>query len=188
LTLTVFVAPYETNPYATFRIKVEAIDGLGSFVDYIVLNPDPENTRIVPAVEEYHTPDYLRESPAIVNFADPTVLSEEIVYTPDLSYIVENVNPDIVAPTLRSPTYRSGDIINPTYRSSSVGDLSGGTVTDLQWRIKNNNDAASAYSFRRRHSDRPGLLQALRGRTSRAHHEGRIPDAPQPDLSQPDLP
>jgi hypothetical protein len=147
LTLTVFVAPYEADPYATFRVKVEDVGGAGAFTDYIVLNPDPENTRIVPAVEEYHTPDYVMEAPALVNFADPTVLSEQIVYLPDLSYIVENVNPDIVAPTFRSPTLRSGDIVNPTYRSSSIGDISGGTVTDLQWRITNNNDAASAYSF-----------------------------------------
>lgn len=147
LTLTVFVAPYEANPYATFRVKVEEVDGAGSFLDYIVLNPDPVNTRIVPAAEEYHTPDYAEDLPALVNFADPTVLSEPIVYAPELPYIVENVNPDVVTPTFRSPTYRSGNVVNPTFRSSSIGDVSGGTVTDLQWRIKNNNDATSAYSF-----------------------------------------
>jgi len=144
ITLAVFVQPYE-NPYATFRVKVQEING--NFVDSVVLNPDPVNTQIVPVAEEYHTPDMMVESPALVNFIDPTVLSEEIVYIPNLSYILENVNPDIVAPTFRSPTFRSGNIVNPTFRSSSIGDISGGKVTDLQWRIKNNNDATSAYSF-----------------------------------------
>ena len=149
ITLTVFVMPYETNHYATFRVKVEEIDSSGNSIsqDYIVLNPDPENTRIVPVAEEYHTPDMMVESPAPVNFTDPTVLSEDIVYEPNLDYILENVNPDIVAPTFRSPTFRSGNIVNPTFRSSSIEDISGGTVTDLQWRIKNNNNANSAYSF-----------------------------------------
>jgi len=147
ITLTVFVKPYATNPYATFRVKVEEINGAGNFVDYIVLNPDPENTRIVPVAEEYHTPDMMLEFPPPVNFSDPTVLSENIVYLPNLPYILENVNPDIVTPAYRSPAYRSGNVVNPAFRSSTVEDISGGKVTDLQWRIKNNNDATSAYSF-----------------------------------------
>jgi hypothetical protein len=146
ITLAVFVKPY-VNPYATFRVNVEEIDDPGNFVDYIVLNPDPVNTQIVPVLEEYHTPTMMLESPAPVNFSDPTVLSENIVYIPNLEYILANVNPDIVTPTFRSPTFRSGNIVNPTFRSSAVGEIPDGKVTDLQWRIKNNNDATSAYSF-----------------------------------------
>ncbi len=147
ITLTVFVEPYPANPYATFRVKVEETDGQRNFVDYVVLNPDPENTRIAPVLAEYHTPTLLLESPAAVNLTDPTMLSESIVYSPDLQYILENANPDIVTPTLRSPTLRSGNIVNPTLRSSAVGDIPDGNVTDLQWRITNNNDTETAYSF-----------------------------------------
>jgi hypothetical protein len=147
ITLTVFVEPYGANPYATLRVKVEEIvGGQGNFLDYIVLNPDPENTRIVPVEEEYHTPTLVVESPAAVTLTDATMLSENIVYS-NLQYILDNVNPDIVTPTLRSPTLRSGNIVNPTLRSSNVGDIPDGKVTDLHWRITNNNNTTSAYSF-----------------------------------------
>ena len=147
ITLAVFVHPYAANPYATFRVKVEETDGPGSFMDYIVLNPDPVNTEIVPVAEEVHTPSMMLESPAAVNFTDPTVLSENVVYLPNLDYILENVNPDVVTPAFRSPAFRSGNIVNPAFRSAAVGEIPDGKVTDLQWRITNNNDATSAYSF-----------------------------------------
>ena len=148
ITMTVFVQPYPTDPYAPFRVKVEEINGTGNFVDYIGLNPDPVNTQIVPIAEEYHTPDMMMDSPASVNLTDPTVLSENIVYSNyNLLYILENVNPDIVTPAFRSPAFRSGNIVNPAFRSSAVGDIPDGKVTDLQWRVKNTSNTTSAYSF-----------------------------------------
>ena len=146
ITLAVFVQPY-ANPYATFRVKVEEINGSGNFVDSIVLNPDPVNTQIAPTLQEDHTPSMMIESPSPVNLTDPTMLSQAIVYLPNLAYIQENVNPDIVTPTFRSPTFRSGNIVNPTFRSSAVGDIPQGKVTDLQWRVKNTSNTTSAYSF-----------------------------------------
>jgi hypothetical protein len=147
ITMTVFVQPYSTDQYAPFKVKVEEINGSGDFVDYILLNPDPVNTQIVPVVEEYHTPDMMMDSPAEVNFTDPTMLSENIVYVPYLDYIQENCNPDIVTPAFRSPAFRSGNVVNPAFRSSAVGDIPDGKVTDLQWRVTNNSNMTSAYSF-----------------------------------------
>jgi len=147
VTMTVFVQPYETNPYATFKVKVEEINGSGNFVDYIALNPDPVNTQIVPVAEEYHTPDMMMDAPSPINLTDPTMLSQEIVYLPNLAYIQENVNPDIVTPAFRSPAFRSGNVVNPAFRSSAVRDIPDGKVTDLQWRVKNTSNMTSAYSF-----------------------------------------
>jgi uncharacterized delta-60 repeat protein len=146
ITLTVFVQPYEANPYATFRVRVEEVDGQGDFLDYIVLNPDPENTRVIPVSEEYHTPTMMVEPPADVNLTDPTMLSQGIVYTPN-SEILNFVNPDVVTPVYRNPVYRNSNVVNPAISSAVVGDWPNGNVTDIQWRITNNNNTTSAYSF-----------------------------------------
>jgi len=153
ITLTVFVA-HSTDPYATFRVNVVEIDDGGNEIpnglqSYIILNPDPVNTQIVPVLPEgeYHTPNVLIEPPSIVYLTDPNALSNSLVYDPHLGYILDYVNPDIVAPAYRTPAYRTGNIVNPAYRTSLIGDFSDGEVTDIQWKITNNNDTASAYSF-----------------------------------------
>jgi len=147
ITLTVFAGAYEVNPYATFRVKVEEIDGQGSFLDYIILNPDPENTRTVPVSEEYHTPTMILDSPADVNLTDPTMLSHSIVYWPNLDDILNFANPDVVTPSIRGPSIRGSNVVNPSIRGTAVGDWPNGEATDIQWRITNNNDTTSAYSF-----------------------------------------
>jgi len=149
ITLTVFVQPYTYNPYATLKVKVEELVGDEvAFQDYIILNPDPVNTQTVPVLEEYHTPIMEGDFLATVDLADPTMLSGEIVYDPNLDYILNYANPDIVTPAFRSPAFRSKNIVNPAFRSTTLSDyIPDGEITDLQWRIKNNNDTTSAYSF-----------------------------------------
>jgi hypothetical protein len=147
ITLTVFVEPYPSNPYATFRVRVEEVDGQGNFLDYIVLNPDPENTKILPVLPEYHTPTMMLESPADVFLSDPTMLSQGIVYVPNLGNILDNANPDVVTPAFRSPAFRSNNVVNPAFRSADVGDWPDGNVADIQWRITNKTSTTSAYSF-----------------------------------------
>jgi hypothetical protein len=151
ITLTVFVEPY-SNPYATFRVKVEEIDQGGGllqsgFKSYILLNPDPVNTQIIPVLEEYHTPAIISEAPEIVNLYDPTMLSQDIVYSYYLDDLLSLANPDIVAPSIRSPSIRSYNIVNPSIRSPSIRSIPEGEVTDLQWRVINEGNTTSAYSF-----------------------------------------
>ncbi len=152
ITLTVFVPAYVPNPYATFRINVEEIDGIGvptGLRSSIVLNPDPVNTQIIPVSAEYHTPTIISEDPDDLILLYPTVLSAQI-YTPEL---LESSNPDIVTPTPRHPTPRHPtprhETINHAIRNSSIGDIdiSGAQVTDVSWRVTNDGDATSAYSF-----------------------------------------
>ncbi len=148
-TLTVFIEPFTANPYATFKVLVEELEGtVVVFQDYIILNPDPVNTQTVPVLEEYHTPIMEGDFLAVVDLADPTMLSGEIVYDPNLDYILNYANPDIVTPAFRSPAFRSKNIVNPAFRSTTLAEqIPDGQITDLQWKITNNNDTTSAYSF-----------------------------------------
>ena len=151
ITLTVFVEPYYDDPFATFRVDVEEIDGDGyptGLKSSVVLNPDPLNTQFINPVEESHTPTIISEVPdQPLNLSDPTMLSAPIVYSPYLEELLNFSNPDIVAPTLRYPTLRYDSLINPTLRYSTLGNIPNGQVTDLQWIAKNVGNTTSAYSF-----------------------------------------
>ncbi|MCK4823366.1 exo-alpha-sialidase, partial [bacterium] len=158
ITLTVFVAPYEPNPYATFRVKVEEV-GYDPEADdcyeienplqsYIILNPDPINTQNIPASCEYHTPTLIIEGPVPVILSDPTMLSAQIVYDPYLEELLNYSNPDIVTPGLRHPGLRHDTVINPGLRHTALEDpIPNGKVTDLNWTVTNNTATTSAYSF-----------------------------------------
>jgi len=157
ITLTVFVQPYEANTLATFRVIVEEIDGPGGdptgLRDSIVLNPDPENTRIIPVQEETHTPSIIIEDPDPMYLSDPTMLSDSIVYFPYLEELLNFSNPDIVVatsaanPRVRNPRVRNDTIINPRVRNTAVGSTPDGQVTDLRWTVTNDGNTTSAYSF-----------------------------------------
>lgn len=159
-TLTVFVAPYTANPYATFRIKVEEVELVevtnniwdlleGGFQGYITLNPDPINTQTIPVTPEYHTPNIVKiENPLTWILEDPTILSGTVEYTSEsLDELFNFSNPDIVAPSIRSPSIRSYNIVNPSIRSPSIRSIPEGTVTDIQWKVTNDTNITSAYSF-----------------------------------------
>ena len=149
ITLTVFVEPY-SNPYETFRVNVEEIDSDGiptGLKSSVVLNPDPVNTQMIPPAAEYHTPSITSEDPVPVNLSDPTMLSAPVVYSPYLEELLNFANPDIVTPTLRYPTLRYDTIINPTLRYSTIESIPDGQVTDIRWRVTNEGNTTSAYSF-----------------------------------------
>ncbi|MGD8536341.1 MAG: sialidase family protein, partial [Candidatus Aminicenantes bacterium] len=159
ITLTVFVLPYE-DIYATFKVKVEEMEyileeeGPGNYVvnpdgfhSYVILNPDPINTQTIPVLDEYHTPTIISDDPSIDIFFDPTVLSEEIAHLPELPGLLSLANPDIVTPSIRSPSIRSYNVLNPSIRSPSIRSIPEGTVTDIQWNVKNDGNTTSAFSF-----------------------------------------
>jgi hypothetical protein len=150
ITLTVFVQPYEYNPLASFRVVVEEIDGAGSLTGLkssVVFNPDPVGTQLIPPLEEYHTPSITIEDPTQLNL-DPTMLSGQVLYFgPYLEELLNFCNPDIVAPGPRHPGLEQDSIINPGPRHSAVGNIPNGEVTDLQWKVRNDGNWTSAYSF-----------------------------------------
>lgn len=151
ITLTVFVQPYD-NALQTFRVNVEEIDpvsgnptGLRSSA---ILNPDPVNTQMIPVQEEYHTITLVSEDPFPVDLSDATMLSGPIVYSSYLEELLNYSNPDIAAPGLRHPGLRHDTIINPGLRHSALEDpIPTGQVTDLQWKVTNDTNMTSAYSF-----------------------------------------
>jgi len=148
--LTVFVHPY-SDPFRTFRVDVEELDSAGNptgLTNSVVLNPDPVNTQLVPAAEEQHTPLLMGENPIPVELSDPTMLSAQVVYVdPYLDELLNYANPDIVAPGIRHPGIRHDTIINPGIRHTAVGDIPDGQVTDIQWKVTNDGNTTSAYSF-----------------------------------------
>ncbi len=151
ITLTVFVQPY-SNPYETFWVNVEEINltsgNSTGFRSSVALNPDPVNTRMIPVQEEYHTITMVSEEPVLLLLSDATMLSGPIVYSPYLEELLNYSNPDIVTPGLRHPGLRHDTIINPGLRHTSMEDsIPDGEVTDLQWRVTNNTNMTSAYSF-----------------------------------------
>jgi len=151
ITLTVFVQPYIPNPLASFRVIVEEIDGAGSLTGLkssVVFNPDPVGTQLIPPLEEYHTPSIISEDPSHVNLSDPTMLSGQVLYiSPYLEELLNFCNPDIVAPGPRHPGLEQDSIINPGPRHTAVGNFPNGEVTDLQWKVRNDGNMTSAYSF-----------------------------------------
>jgi len=147
ITLTVFVQPY-IDPLATLRVKVEDIStGLKSSV---ILNPDPVNTALINPddVLEYDAPFVITEDLALEVFADATVFSEDVVFTPEvLAELLESSNPDILAPLNRHPLNRHDAIINPLNRHSAIGSAPDGQVTEVSWSVENQSENTSAYSF-----------------------------------------
>jgi hypothetical protein len=150
ITLTVFVDPYY-DPLASFRVKVEEIDApYGNPTGHksaVVLNPDPVITQTIPPTEEIHIPAIIIEDPILVEISDPTMLSDLVVYSPYYEELLNFSNPDIVAPGIRHPGIRHDNIINPGIRHTAVGSIPNGEVTDLNWTVKNDGTATSAFSF-----------------------------------------
>jgi hypothetical protein len=150
ITLTLFVQPYY-NPLASFRVIIEELNGAGGLTglkNSVEFNPDPVCTQLIPPLEEYHTPVIISEEPSLVNLSDPTMLSGQVVYvSPYLEELLNFCNPDIVAPGVRHPGVRHDSIINPGVRHTAIGSIPNGEVTDLQWKVTNDGNTTSAYSF-----------------------------------------